>query len=269
MSLWDQFELFLAVDAAGLAIPTNDSEKKALLNKMRDSYEKAVDEVFSKYFELTYPDSQVNSNKVRYHSIDDQLPESLFYSRALDMQSRVLFRPDPSDASSKLFQAWCRDKTDEHYAFSSKFEVQKFDRKEIDRWLIFHNIDSDYGFVKTDLQAMGTPQISAPLDVTVLATPNRLLSVFGQWGLKKNWFDSPRKHAWLLSARKQNGIGGNSPSPPLYCPREVMVGLANKIKRGKGAPPRISEVKGWQILKRQFPATYDKFQSLEVIDDQS
>ena len=46
MSLWDQFELFLAVDAAGLAIPTNYSEKKALLNKMRDSYEKAVDEVF-------------------------------------------------------------------------------------------------------------------------------------------------------------------------------------------------------------------------------
>ena len=94
MSLWDQFELFLAVDAAGLVIPTNDSEKKALLNKMRDSYEKAVDQVFSKCFELTYPGSQVNSNKVRYRSISDQLPESLFYSRALDMQGRVLFRPD-------------------------------------------------------------------------------------------------------------------------------------------------------------------------------
>jgi hypothetical protein len=269
MSLWDQFELFLAVDAAGLAIPTNDSEKKALSNKMRDSYEKAVDEVFSKYFELTYPDSQVNSNKVRYRSIDDPLPERLFYSRALDMQGRVLFRPDPSDASSKLFQEWCRDKTDEHYAFSSKFEVQKFDRKEIDRWLAFHNIGSDYSFIKTGLKATGIPQSSAPLDVTVLATPDRLLSVFGQWGFKKNWFDSPRKQAWLWSARKQNGIGGNSPSPPLYCPHEVMVGLANKIKRSKGAPPRISEVKGWQILKRQFPATYDKFQSFEVVDDQS
>ena len=56
MSLWDQFELFFAVDAADLAIPTNDSERKALLNKMHDSYEKAVDEVFSKYFELTHPD---------------------------------------------------------------------------------------------------------------------------------------------------------------------------------------------------------------------
>jgi hypothetical protein len=185
------------------------------------------------------------------------------------MNSRVLFRPDPSDASSKLFQDWCRDKTDEHYAFSSKFEVQKFDRKEINRWLTFHNIDSDYTFIKTDLHALGIPQSHAPLDVTVLATPDRLLSVFGQWGLKKNWFDSPRKQAWLLAARKQNGIGGNSPTPPLYCPHEVMVGLASKIKRGKGAPPRISEVKGWQILKRQFPATYNKFQSFEVVDDQS
>jgi hypothetical protein len=269
MSLWDQFELFHAVDAAGLVIAANDSERKALLNKMRDSYEKAVDEVFSKCFELTYPDSQVNSNKVQYRSIGDPLPESLFYSRALDMQGRVLFRPDPSDASSKIFQEWYGNKTDEHCAFSSKFEVQKFDRKEIDRWLTFHNIDSDYRFINTGLQAIGTPRSPEPLDVTVLATPNRLLSVFGQWGLKKNWFDSPRKQAWLLAARKQIGIGGNSPTPPLYCPHEVMVGLANKIKRGKGAPPRISEVKGWQILKRQFPATYDKFQSLEVVDVQS
>ena len=241
MSLWDQFELFLAVDAAGLVIPTNESEKKALLNKMRDSYEKALDEVCSKYFELTYPDSQVNSNKVRYDSIDDPLPESLFYSRALDMQGRVLFRPDPSDASSKLFQEWCRDKTDEHYAFSSKFEVQKFDRKEIDRWLTFHNIGSDYSFIKMGLKATGIPQSSAPLDVTVLATPDRLLSVFGQWGLKKNWFDSPRKQAWLWSARKQNGIGGNSPSPPLYCPHEVMVGLATRLNAAKGRPPGLAK----------------------------
>lgn len=268
MSLWDQFELFSAEDAASLAIPNNGSETKALLNKMLDSYEKAVDEVFTKHFELTYPESQTNSHKARYHSIDDPLPEKFFYSRALDMHRQVLFRINPSSASSIHFQEWRSNETDKHYAFSCAFEVQKFDRKELHRWLSFHGIETAYPFLKTDISSVAKPTNLPPLDTTVLATPDRLLSAFKQWGLKESWFNAPSNQSWLLSARKQIGIGGNSPKPPLYCPFEVMQGLANRTKPRYGAV-RITEVKGWQILKSQFTSTYAKFEHLDPNRDQS
>lgn len=269
MSLWDQFELFSATEAASLVIPNDESESRALLKKMRESYEKALGEVFAKQFEIAYPDSQSRPQKIRYHSINDPLPENLFYSRALDMQSRMLFRPDPSGISYKLFQDWYNNETDKHYAFSCNFDVQQFDRKELHRWLTFHEIESSYTFERVDSPHTVNLTIHDPFDPTVLATPNQLLSAFDKWGLKKSWFDSPSKQAWLFAARKQIGIGGNSSTPPLYCPLEVMIGLATKIRRGNGAPPRISEEKGWRILKSHFPATHYKFQSLEVIDDQS
>lgn len=268
MSLWDQFELFSAADAASLAIPDNESETKALLNKMLDSYGKAVDEVFSKHFELTYPDSPVNLSKVRYHSIDDPLPEKLLYSRALDMHRQVLFRDNPSSASINLFQEWRSNETDKHYAFSCAFEVQKFDRAELHRWLTFHAIESAYCFLKPDSSSAPNPTNPLPLDTTVLATPDRLLRAFSQWGLKEDWFNAPRKQSWLLSARKQIGIGGNSSKPPLYCPFEVMQGLANRTKPRNGAV-RMSEAKGWQILKKQFTSTYEKFEHYDPSRDQS
>jgi hypothetical protein len=269
MSLWDQFELFTASEAASLVIPNNELELKALLKKMRESYDKAIGEVFAKHFEIAYPDSQSRPQKNRYHSVNDPLPEIFFYSRALDMQSRMLFSPAPSNISSKLFQDWYDNDTDKHYAFSSNFDVQQFDRKELHRWLTFHGIESSYTFERVDSSNTANSTIPEPLDATVLATPKQLLKAFDQWGLKKNWFDSPSKQTWLFAARKQIGIGGNSPTPPLYCPLEVMIGLATKIRRGNGAHPRISEEKGWRILKSHFPATYDKFQSFEVVDDQS
>ena len=47
MSLWDQFDLLKAADAAELAFPANASEAKALLTKMQKSYEKALAETAS------------------------------------------------------------------------------------------------------------------------------------------------------------------------------------------------------------------------------
>lgn len=208
MSLWDQFELFSAADAASLAIPDNESETKALLNKMLESYEKAVDAVFSKHFELTYPDSPINSSKAQYHSISDPLPEKLFYSRALDMHRQVLFRVNPSIASSCLFQEWHGNETDKHYAFSSAFEVQKFDRAELHRWLTFHEIESAYCFLKTDSSSFVNQTALLPLDTTVLATPDRLLRAFKQWGLKKRLVQCPKQTKLVgIGAKTNRGRG--------------------------------------------------------------
>lgn len=269
MSLWDQFELFTASEAASLAITNNELESRALLKKMRESYDKAVGEVFAKQFEITYPDSQSRPQKIRYHSVNDPLPESLLYSRSLDMHSRMLFRPESNNISSKLFQDWYSNDTDKHYAFSSNFDVQQFDRQELHRWLSFHAIESSYAFERGSPPGTANSINSEPFDPDVLATPSQLLKAFEQWGLKKNWFDAPGKQAWLSAARKQIGIGGNKPTPPLYCPLEVMIGLTTKIRRGKNAPPRISEEKGWHILRGHFPATFEKFRGYEVIDNQS
>jgi hypothetical protein len=92
-----------------------------------------------------------------------------------------------------------------------------------------------------------------------------LLKAFGQWGLKKDWFNSPRKHGWLSEARKRIGVGGNQSQPPLYCPYEVMVGLATKTKPRYGHRP-MSERKGWQILRQRFSAAYSKFGHLDYGD---
>jgi hypothetical protein len=268
MSHWDKLELFSAADAASLVTGDDKSETKALLNQMRDAYENAVGETFTKHFEIRHPHSQANPKPVRYHSITDPLPEGLLYSRALDMQSGLLFRPDPEEVSCKFFNEWHGNHTDRHHAFSCNFDVQKFDRNELQRWLAFHKIDSSYSFVQAGPPAAAHPPSPEPLDLTVLEIPAQLLRAFERTGLKKGWFNEPSKHPWLLAARKQPGRGGNTPAAPLYCPYEVMIGLTTKIRPRDGGV-RLSREKGFQLLKRFFPAVYEKFEFMAPDDDQS
>lgn len=119
-----------------------------------------------------------------------------------------------------------------------------------------------------DIEPDTANQTKPKLDLTVLATPAQLLSAFGQWGLKTGWFNEPTKHPWLLAARKQPGRGGNTSAAPLYCPYEVMIGLTTKIRLRHGGV-RPSREKGFQLLKRFFPAVYAKFEIMAPDDDQS
>lgn len=119
-----------------------------------------------------------------------------------------------------------------------------------------------------DIEPDTANQTKPKPDLTVLATPAQLLSAFGQWGLKNGWFNEPTKHPWLLAARKQPGRGGNKPIAPLYCPYEVMIGLTTQIRPRYGGV-RPSREKGFQLLKRFFPAVYEKFDIMAPDDDQS
>lgn len=268
MSLWNKLELFSAADAASLAIGDDESETKALLNQMRDAYEKAVGETFSKHFEITYPDSQVNTKQVRYHSITDPLPEGLFYSRALDMHARLLFRPHPNEVSCKFFREWYSNHTDRDYAFSCNFDVQKFDRNELQRWLAFHEIESAYQFKKVTPSTKDDSPVQQPIDIKLLANPEELLKAFGVWGLKKTWFNCLGNHAWLLEARRRIGVGGNNFKPPLFCPLRVLIGLATQTKPRRGDRPRVSFEKGWKHLKINFPLVCQENAHLAPDDDQ-
>jgi hypothetical protein len=268
MSHWDAVPLFLAAEAAALAIQDDPSEEKALLTRMRNSYESAVAEVVSKNYEVSHPNSLAGTKLVKYFSLDDPLPEGLLYSRALAMYVKQIFRPNPTESSLKSFWDWCRNRSAESFTFSSKFEVQKFDREELHQWFEFHGIESEYDFVQTNDPLAANPGNPDQIDTTTLASPDELLKVFRSWGLRKAWFNSPRNHKWLINARKRVGIGGNSPKPPLYCPYEVMLALAHRIRRGPDAPPRISIGKGWLLLKRSFPEAYEKFKHQDSTDDQ-
>ena len=87
MSLWNKLELFSAADAAGLVTGDHKSETKALLNQMRDAYENAVGETFTKHYEIGHPEFNQTNFKPKYQFIDVPLPEEHLYSRALEMQS--------------------------------------------------------------------------------------------------------------------------------------------------------------------------------------
>jgi len=113
-----------------------------------------------------------------------------------------------------------------------------------------------------DKKSRGVKQIN----LSICVTPQDLLSAFGQWGLEKQWFNAPRKHAWLIEARKMAGKGGRKPTPPLYCPYEVMVGLRAKSRIGKN---RFTVEKGWKILKDCFPKAFSHFEGFMPDHDQS
>lgn len=268
MSHWDEVPLFLAADAAALAIKIDPSEIQALLTRMRNSYESAVAEVASKNYEVSHPNSLAGTKLVKYFSLDDPLPDGLLYGRALAMHVKLIFRPNPSEASLQSFWDWCRNRSDESFTVSCRFEIQKFDREELHQWFDFHGIESEYDFVQRNDPITANPDTSNPIDIATLASPDELLKAFSKWGLRKAWFNSPRNHQWLFNARKRVGIGGNRPKPPLYCPYEVMLGLAGRIRRGPDAPPRISIENGWSLLTRWFPTAYEKFKHLDRTDAQ-
>jgi hypothetical protein len=267
MSIWDQINLLTAGDAAKLAFPDNESEAKALFIKMMKSYSKALSEISTKHLETGHPELNQTNFKPKYQSIDAPLPEEHLYSRALEMQSKVLFRPNAIEASCIFFHDWYRDENGTDGAFSSNFDVQDFSREELHRWLTFHGIESAYQFIKFPPTSV-EPVPPELLDTRVLATPAELIRAFGMWGLNKDWFDSPSNQSWLLAARKRIGVGGNQSKPPLYCPYEVMCGLATKTRPRNGAK-RMSQKKGWRVLRNNFPEAYHKFQALEIADDQS
>jgi hypothetical protein len=267
MSLWDQINLLTAGDAAKLAVSVNESETKALFIKMKKSYAKALGEIFTKHYETGHPELKQTDFKPKYQSIDAPLPEEHLYSRALEMQSKVLFRPNASAASCAFFHDWYRDENGEDGAFSSNFDAQEFSRDELHRWLTFHEIESAYQFKKIETSAADDAPTQQTIDINLLATPEELSKVFGVWGLKTGWFNEPSKHPWLLAARKRLGRGGNKSVAPLYCPYEVMIGLTTQTRPRYGVRP--SQEKGFELLGRFFPAVYEKFEIMAPDDDQS
>ena len=265
MSLWDKLDRFSAADAAALAVPNDASEGRALLIRMQKGYEKALSETVFKHQDTAHPGVRGHGSALRYGSFDVPLPEEHLYSWALELHAKLLFRPDFHVVSCQAFHNWVREEAGSHGAFSCNFGAQEFSRDELYRWLTFHGIESAYAFKRLAPTTPVVPVAPKPLDITVLATPEDLLKAFGQWGLKKDWFNSPRKHGWLSEARKRIGVGGNQSKPPLYCPYEVMVGLATKTKPRYGHRP-MSERKGWQILRQRFSAAYSKFGHLDYGD---
>ena len=268
MSLWDQFDRFTAVDAATLAIQNNESEAKALLTKMRKAYDKALGETFHKYYDTSYQATQADNIKIRYQSIDDPLPDLYLYSWALVLQAKVLFRPNPSEASYKFFQEWYTNETGSDGAFSSNFDAQEFSRDELHKWLTLNEIKSTYQFKEIETPKEDDAPAEQKIDTKLLATPEELLRAFGVWGLKKTWFNCLGNHDWLLVARRRAGVGGNSSKAPLFCPLQVMRGLATQTKPRKGSRPRVSIEKGWQRLKISFPLVYQANEHLAPDDDQ-
>ena len=261
MSLWDQFDLFKAADAAELAFPDNASEAKALLTKMQKGYGKALGETFLKHYETGHPERKKSAKEIRYPTFDTPLPEAHLYSRMLEMHAMVLFRPDFSPASCSCFHDWHKDETGLDGVFSCNFDAQEFSRDELHRWLAFHGIESAYAFQRPPPVTAALLPPPDPLDIAALAPPAELVKAFGAGRLKEDWFNAPRKQGWLLAARKRVGVGGNQAKPALYCPYEVMIGLATKT-RPRNKAPRMSKEKGWQILRRCFPAAHAKFMHL-------
>ena len=268
MSLWDQFPRFKAADAAELAIPNNASEAKALLTKMKKGYEKARGEVFLKHYETGHPELLQSHAQIKYQTLETPLPAEHLYSWALEVQAKVLFRPDISAASCACFHDWYTNETGVEDAFSSNFDAQEFSREELDRWLGFQKIKSAYKFKTDDASTKGEQPTRQVLDRKLLATPEELLKAFGAWGLQKNWFRCLSNHRWLLQARMHAGIGGNRPKSPLFCPKLVMVGLATQTKPRRGSRRRISIEKGWKQLNAHFPLVYQANADEALVDDQ-
>ena len=92
-------------------------------------------------------------------------------------------------------------------------------------------------------------------DFTVLATRTQLIEAFGKFtGMNKAWFDNLTDVPKLRAARKYKGISGRRYAEPLFCPYEVMQWLIDP-KRRKGT--KLSDLKGWSILKSYFPNVYN------------
>jgi len=279
MSIWDQHADFLAKDAAYLA--TEDAfEAEGLLKLMRDAYEKAKSETNIKY-ELVNGSSRVvlhghNGAVIpnRYQSVNDPLPVDALYSSVLMGHIQEIFDfEDDSDLHNAFiehYKSWRNNNSSSYHGVSCLFEVQRFKRKEIDRWLNLRGIESKYAFVQnntTSMLSQGNELKSIEaIDTSVLAAPYELIAIFEKRGLDKQWFNDLKNHSWLKVARKTKGRGGKNPILPLYCPYEVMVGLRTESRAAKN---RYTEETGWRLLRENFPRAYSRFEHLEPDFDQS
>ncbi len=94
------------------------------------------------------------------------------------------------------------------------------------------------------------------IDVSLLATREELLEAFGQFGLKRAWFNDLQSRKWLLDARKVKGHGQRgSKTAALFCPYQVIQGLIHSVRGMK----RISPDTAWRIFGHKFPKAYEKF----------
>lgn len=279
MSVWDQHADFLAKDAAYLATE-DEFEAEGLFKLMRDAYEKAKSETNIKYqlfcgsnlLVLHGRNGAVIPN--RYQSVNDPLPVDALYSNVLMSHIQEIFDfEDDSDLHNAFiehYKSWSYNNSISSDAVSCLFDVQRFKREEIDRWLNLRSIDSKYAFLQDDTTSSVSP--SKPLtgteaiDISVLANRDELLKVFAKWGLSKEWFDDLKNHSWLMVARKTKGRGGKNPILPLFCPYAVMEGLRTQSRSAKN---RFTESTGWRLFKVNFPKSFLKFQHLEPDFDQS
>jgi len=157
-----------------------------------------------------------------------------------------------------------------------EFQVQKFARAEIQRWLSVVGIRSAYQFDRKQLNAGPLRLTPAPpevpvlasggmveLDYSVLATPAALLDAFKQWGLKVAWFDELDSHKWLLDARRQKGQGQRGHAiTPMFCPYAVMCGLMGGVRKAT----RLNPVTAWRTLEHKFPKVHAAFESHDPRD---
>ena len=93
--------------------------------------------------------------------------------------------------------------------------------------------------------AVPAPVVPVPerIRYELFATRAQLCAAFGMWGLSIGMFNNLTERQWLMNARKVKGQGQSQRGhtiQPLFCPLEVMRGLATKTKK-----PTITEDKGW------------------------
>lgn len=155
MSVWDQHTDFLAEQAALLATQ-DELEAQGLLELMRNAYEKAREATCSKWFwtttkaKLEIRDGQGRLIPPPYQSPKDPLPEDAFYSKDLISHIAEIFNFDDDselhEALVEMYENWQGNKS-KNIDLSSRFEVQRFDRYEVHRWLSLRGIESKYQFI--------------------------------------------------------------------------------------------------------------------------
>lgn len=155
MSVWDQHDDFLAKEVAELAI-TDASESGGLLSLMHKAYDLALRETEMKYLFITEKieiDGEPALQPYRFK--EDPLPEDGLYSVALEAYKELLFDSLAAEQHDKqslsdvhtIFDTFRNEKNGKHPSLSSQFEIQRFSRRELARWLDRKKVSSKYSFV--------------------------------------------------------------------------------------------------------------------------
>jgi len=184
MSVWDQHDDFLAEQAALLAMK-DGLEVQGLLELMRNAYEKARQATDSKYLWLSgkvkveMRDGEGRQIPPPYQSVKDPLPEDGFYSIALKSHIQEIFDSESDsyvdwhEVMVEIYDSWQKDELGNSH---NRFEVQRFSREEIGRWLQLRNIQSAYSFavkIETSLPLVKPVQSDRghPEQVAVCVSP--------------------------------------------------------------------------------------------------